>query len=67
VTVTGPPQLSEAVTKLIFGAGTNEAHCTVTVAGQVMEGGVVSLTVMVCVQVALLLQLSAALYVRVIV
>ena len=60
VTVTGPPQLSEAVTRLVSGAGTNEAHCTVTGPGQVTDGGVVSLTVMVCVQLELLLDASVS-------
>ena len=50
--VTAPPQVvpSEAVTAVMFGAGTSEKHCTDTGPGQVIEGGVVSLTVIVCVQ-----------------
>ena len=51
VTSTAPPQLSEAVTEAMFGAGTSEKHWTVTGPGQVIDGGVVSLTVIVCVQV----------------
>jgi hypothetical protein len=61
VTVTGPPQLSLAVTPESSGGGTCEAQETVASAGQwVMTGGLVSLTVMVCVQVTLLLQESLA-------
>src|SRR5437870_8495669 len=54
LTVTVPAQWSLAVTRLVLGAGTSPAHCTFTGAGQVMIGGVVSLTVIVCVYVALL-------------
>ena len=35
----------------MFGAGTGEKHCTVTGPGQVIDGGVVSLTVNVWMQV----------------
>ena len=55
------PQLSEAVTRPVFAAGTSASHCTVTLAGQLIEGGVVSLTVMVCVHVAVLPHPSVAL------
>ena len=48
------PQFSDIVppwamkpAELVAGAGTAEAHCTVTLAGQVITGAVVSLTVMV--------------------
>ena len=50
VTVTAPPQLSDAVTEPMLGAGTCEKHWTAHGAGQVIDGGVVSLTVIVCVQ-----------------
>jgi hypothetical protein len=61
VTVTGPPQLSLATTPASFGGGICEAHDTVTLLGHcVITGGVVSLTVMVCVQLALLLHESLA-------
>ena len=61
VTVTAPPQLSDAVTEPMFGAGTSEKHWTPTAAGQVIDGGVVSLTVIVCVQVRVLPHASVAL------
>src|SRR6266436_3783607 len=64
VTATAPPQLSLVVTLLVFGAGTWLAQPTVRLIGQVMLGGLVSLTVMVCVQVALLPHWSVARYVR---
>ena len=47
----GPEQLSDVVTPAIFGAGTWEAHCTVSGAGQVIDGGVLSNTVITCVHV----------------
>ena len=50
VTVTGPPQLSDPVTDVMFGAGTWETHWKAAALGQVMEGGVVSLTVNTCEQ-----------------
>jgi hypothetical protein len=56
---------SLAVTPVILGAGTNEAHCTVNGAGQVMIGGVISCTAIVLLQVAVLLQSSVAVQVRV--
>lgn len=37
VTIVGPPQLSVAVILPGLGAGTSLAHCTVTLAGQVMD------------------------------
>ena len=43
----------------MFGAGTCEKHWTVTGPGQVIDGGVVSLTVIVCVQVLTLPHASA--------
>jgi len=64
LTTTPPPQLSLVVTLLVFGAGTWLAQLTVRLVGQVMLGGLVSLTVMVCVQVALLPHWSVARYVR---
>src|SRR5438132_4028182 len=46
--VTGPPQLSVAVTALSLAAGTRLAHCTVASGAHcVITGAVVSLTVMV--------------------
>src|SRR5438132_12075516 len=45
------PQLSLAVTLAVSGAGTALAQATVTAAGQLIAGAVVSLTVIVCVQV----------------
>ena len=43
--VTGPPQLSEAITAWVSGGGTCPKHWTATPAGHVIEGSVVSLTV----------------------
>ena len=61
VTVTGPPQLSLATTPESSAGGICEAHDTVRSAGHwVMTGGLMSLTVMVCVQLALLLHASLA-------
>src|SRR6266404_4002216 len=54
LTVTAPPQLSLVITLLVFGAGTWLAQPTVRLAEQVMLGGLVSLTVIVWTQVALL-------------
>jgi hypothetical protein len=45
VTITGPPQLSDAITAVVLGAGTRFAHSTVISAGQVINGGVSSKTV----------------------
>src|SRR6266446_201937 len=64
LTVTAPPQLSLVVTLFVSGAGTWLAQLTVRLVGQVMFGGLVSLTVMVCVQVTLLPHWSVARYVR---
>src|SRR6266446_6916199 len=64
VTVTAPPQLSLLVTLLVSGVGTRLAQLTVRLVGQVMLGGLVSWTVMVWVQVALLPHKSVARYVR---
>src|SRR6266446_10455884 len=64
LTVTAPPQLSLVVTLFVSGAGTWLAQLTVRLVGQVMFGGLVSLTVMVCMQVALLPHWSVARYVR---
>src|SRR5437660_10035242 len=66
LTVTAPPQLSLVVTLLVFGTGTWLAQLTVRPLGQVMLGALVSVTVMVCVQVALLPHWSVARYVRLI-
>src|SRR3989442_1409733 len=52
LTVTAPPQLSLAVTRLVSGAGTAEAQLTFAGAGQTIVGAVISLTVIVCVQSA---------------
>ena len=54
VTVTGPPQESLVITLLVSAAGTGPAQLAVKLLGQVMLGGLVSLTVMVWIQVALL-------------
>ena len=65
VTVTGPPQLSLAITPESSGGGICEVHDTVTSAGQrVITGAFVSLTVIVWVQLALLLHESLAVHVR---
>src|SRR6266446_7361258 len=64
LTVTAPPQLSLVVTLLVSGAGTWLAQLTVRPLGQEILGGVVSLTVTVWIQVALLPHWSAARYVR---
>ena len=60
VTVTAPPQLSVAVTAVVLCGGTSEKHCTVDGAGQVSTGGVVSLTVIICVQVFMFPHASVA-------
>src|SRR2546427_4954792 len=54
LTSTAPPQLSLVVTLLVSGTGTWLAQFTVRPLGQVMLGGLVSLTVMGWIQVALL-------------
>ena len=58
--ITGVPQLSVAVTVPMFAAGTAVMHSTVMSAGQVIDGGVLSSTVSVCTQGAVLPQLSSA-------
>jgi len=63
VTVT-EPQLSEAVTRLILGAGTSARHASIKVPGQPMVGGITSSRVIVCTQVLELPQLSVAVHVR---
>jgi hypothetical protein len=63
VIVTGPPQLSEAVTEPMFGGGTWEKHCTLTGPGHVMDVELVR--VMICVQVAVKPWESMAVQVRV--
>jgi hypothetical protein len=60
-------QLSDADTALVFTAGRSPMHCTVTGAGHDMFGGIVSCTVITCVQVVELPHASVARYVRVIV
>ena len=60
LTVTAPPQLSPVVTLLVSGAGTRLAQLTVRSVGQVRLGGLVSWTVMVWPQVALLPHRSTA-------
>lgn len=65
--MTGPAQLSVAVTLAILGAGTALAQLTVIGAGQVITGGVWSFTVMICVHSAKLPHTSVARYVLVIV
>jgi hypothetical protein len=57
---TGVPQLSVAVTRVISGAGISVVQATVKFAGHVITGAMVSCTVMVCVQVDVLPQESAA-------
>jgi hypothetical protein len=48
----GTLQLSVAVTEPMFTGGTCEKHCTVTGPGHVIDGTIVSLTVIVCVHCA---------------
>ena len=57
---TGVPQLSEEITCVISGAGTSVMQATVIFAGHVIAGAMLSLTVMVCVQVVVFPQESAA-------
>jgi hypothetical protein len=57
----GDPQASVAVTVLTSGAGTGALHPRVTLAGQVIDGGVTStVLVIVCVHTAELPQASTA-------
>jgi hypothetical protein len=51
-------QLSEQLTRLTFGAGTSSSHDTVTGPGHVASGGVLSSTVMICVQSSVFPQAS---------
>src|SRR3990172_8085756 len=67
LTVIGASQLSLVVTELVSAGGTSSSHSTVTGPGQVAVGGVVSSTVIVCVQSVVLPQPSVARYVRVMV
>jgi hypothetical protein len=62
VTVVGP-QLSLDVTLPVLTGGTWLAHCTVTLLGHVIDGGVLSTAVISCMQVAVLPQASVAVYV----
>jgi hypothetical protein len=59
VTVT-PPQLSDAVASALLHTGTSEAHSTVIDAGHVIDGGMLSITTMICSQEAVLPQSSVA-------
>ena len=56
----GVPQLSVAVTNVVLGTGTSVTQATVTLAGQVMIGAMLSFTVIVCSQVEVLPQESCA-------
>jgi hypothetical protein len=56
----GTPQLSVALTDVMSTAGTALRHATVTAAGQVICGAMLSLTVMSCTHVEVFPQLSAA-------
>ena len=60
VRVTVPPQLS-LVGRFVAGGGTLLAQLTVILAGHVIDGGMLSKTVMVCAQVAELPHSSVAL------
>ena len=64
-TTLAPPQLSEALTEAILGAGMALAQDTVTLAGQRMEGPVLSSTTMICAQDAVFPQRSVATKTRV--
>ena len=66
-TVVPPEQLSPELTEPVFAAGMFDAQVTVVAAGQEIVGATLSLTTIVCVQTAVLLQRSVAMYVRVIV
>ncbi len=61
------PQVSEPVATPVEAELVSPVHSTVASAGQMIDGGVVSVTVMVCGQLELLPQLSIAVQVRVIV
>ena len=58
-------QLSVAVAIPLAVALVSAEHSMVTLAGHDITGGVISLTVIVCMQLAVLLQASVALHVRV--
>ena len=60
LTVTVPLQLSVVATADVFTAGIEDAHATVTFAGQVICGATLSFTVIICAQVAVLPQTSLA-------
>jgi len=62
---TPPPQLSDTITLAVFTGGTNEAQETVTGAGHVILGAIISFTVITWVQVELLPHTSVARYVLV--
>jgi hypothetical protein len=60
VTLTRPPQLSVAITEPGLAVGTCEKHWKLKGPGQVIEGGVVSLTVIVWMHVDTLPHVSVA-------
>ena len=60
VTLTVPPQLSLVMTLAVLAAGTRLAQDTVVPAGHVIAGGVGSITLIDCVQVAELPHASIA-------
>lgn len=66
VTTGVPPQLSDVMTLAGLPGGTALAHCTVTFAGQVIAGGVLSSTIMVWAHVDVLPHASVANHVLVI-
>ena len=66
MTVT-PPQLSVDVTAPVLTGGTADAHVTVTLAGQVIDGAALSSTRIVCTHVLIFPQSSVAVHVRLIV
>ena len=57
---TGTPQKSDAITEAVSGAGTSAAHWTVMSAGQPIEGGIVSLILIIWVHTEVLPQESLA-------
>jgi hypothetical protein len=61
----GVPHASVAVTEATFGAGTAWLQVSVGGAGQVMVGGVLSITLMICDAVAVLPHASVAVHLRV--
>src|SRR5690606_40953694 len=64
MSVTGSVQLSVAVASPSTLGSISSSHSTVTLAGQIITGGVVSSTVIVCTQSIALPQLSTAVHVR---